>query len=281
VLKSQIKNVEIDNTFMKKILLTGIIISVLFWGCKKEDEEIDYASLILGAWVNTHIDNESVLTDAAFSFEYRSDNVQSFANGYVLDGSNKTWMESENYTYSVNGNRIIIDGLNVLGSHFHMEFDILFIDQSTFKYSVSKFLIDDVEFPDAKTYTNKKITTDLTSQFVGTWYGRTTTTGSIDDNYYYWDYFADGHFDYYFQDDEGNWVNKPDNEGNYFLYGDFLASNFTNDLLSGETGKAYECWNISIENNTMYWTGLRDNGQITSFQMEKVDSPPSGMPLMK
>lgn len=265
---------------MKKILLTGFIISFLFWGCKKEDE-IDYASLILGSWVSTDVDNESVLTDASFAIEFRSDKTETYASGFVLDENNKTWIENENYTYTVNGNKIIIDGSDEIGSNFHMEFDILSVDQYTLKYSVSKFLVDDVEYPDTKIYINKKVKEDLTSQFVGTWHGKTTTPGSTDNNYYYWDYFADGHFDFYFQDDEGNWVNKPDNEGKYFLYGDLMATNFTNNLLSGETGKAFECWNISIIGNTMFWSGLRENGLISSFQMEKVDSPPSGSPLLQ
>jgi hypothetical protein len=135
-------------------------------------------------------------------------------------------------------------------------------------------MIDDVEYPDPKIYTNKKVTTDLTSKFVGTWYGKSTTPGNADSSYHYWEYLANGHFNYYYQDDKGNWVNKPDNEGVYFLYGGLLASNYTNDLISGETGKAFECWNFRIEGSTMFWTGLRENGLVSSFRMEKAAGPP-------
>ncbi|MDD4603477.1 MAG: hypothetical protein PHF97_06685 [Bacteroidales bacterium] len=52
---------------MKKILFTGIIMSLLLWSCKKDkDDEINYASLILGTWVNIQVDNNPVLTDASF-----------------------------------------------------------------------------------------------------------------------------------------------------------------------------------------------------------------------
>ncbi len=259
---------------MKKLFLACIIMSVVLSACKKDDET-DYASLILGNWVNTHVNNELVLTDNSFAFSYRADGVQTFATGYVIDENNKTWIENDQYTYSVEGKKIIIDGTNTLGSLFHMEFDIQSVDQNNLTYSVGKFLIDNVEYPDNKTYTSKKITEDLNSQFVGTWYGKSTTPGSTDDSYHYWDYFADGHYDYYYQDSLGNWINKPDNEGVYFLYGDLMATNYTNDLISGGTGKAFECWNFDIVGNTMSWTGLRDNGLTASYQMEKVAGPPA------
>jgi len=105
-------------------------------------------------------------------------------------------------------------------------------------------------------------------------YRKFITPGTSDVGYHYWEYFTNGHYNYYYQDDLGNWLNKPDNEGIYFLYGDLMASNYTNDLISGEKGKAYECWNFIIEGDTMFWTSLRENGLITSFRMEKVTGPP-------
>ena len=256
-------------------LLTGVIlISILFLGCTKDDEP-DYATLILGTWVNKQIDNKAILTDASFVIGFRADRVETYATGFKVDDNNKTWIENDKYTYAVDCDKIIINGLNDLGNRFHFEFKILYVDQQILTYSVSKFMIDNVEFPDQKTYTSKKVATNLAKQFVGTWYGKSTTQGTADTSYHYWDYFADGHFDYYYRDGGGNWINKPDNEGAYFLYGDFLASNFTNDLIGGEKGKAFECWNIRIDGNTMFWTGIRENGQINTFRMEKVTGPPS------
>ncbi len=53
-----------------------------------------------------------------------------------------------------------------------------------------------------------------------------------------------------------------------------MATNYSNDLLSGETGKAFECWNITINDNKMFWEGLRENNHIATFEMIRVDSPP-------
>ena len=265
---------------MNKLILAAMMILLIFWSCKKDDEP-DYASLIFGTWVNTQVDNKVILTDASFAFEFRSDNVQTFAAGYILDENNKTWITNDNYFYSVSGKKITINGVNFQGRNFHMEFEIQSVDEYTLTYSVSKFMIDNVEYPDPKTYTNKKVKADLSNQFTGTWYGKSTTQGSADSSFHYWQYFENGHFDYYYQDKDGKWISKQDNEGNYVLYGDLLASNYTNDLLSGVTGKAFECWNIFINRNTMSWTGLRENGKVTSFQMERVEGPPVSLALLR
>lgn len=257
---------------MKKLLFTGALFSVMLLGCKKE-QKTDYSALILGTWTNTHIDGVPVLTDNSFAFEFRADNTQPYAMGYVLDDNNRTWIQNDPYPYSVNGNRITIDGTNKLGHVFHMEFLIQSVDGSSLVYSVDRFLIDNIEYPDPKIYTNRKETSDLSGRFTGTWYGRSTTAGS-DSSYHYWNYFEDGRFNYYYRDSLGQWVNKPDNEGRYFLYGSLLATNYTNDLLSGGTGKAYECWNISIRGDTMKWSGLRPDGLVTTFRMVRVPGPP-------
>lgn len=257
---------------LKKLLFTGALFSVMLLGCKKE-QKTDYSALILGTWTNTHIDGVPVLTDNSFAFEFRADNTQPYAMGYVLDDNNRTWIQNDPYPYSVNGNRITIDGTNKLGHVFHMEFLIQSVDGSSLVYSVDRFLIDNIEYPDPKIYTNRKETSDLSGRFTGTWYGRSTTAGS-DSSYHYWNYFEDGRFNYYYRDSLGQWVNKPDNEGRYFLYGSLLATNYTNDLLSGGTGKAYECWNISIQGDTMKWSGLRPDGLVTTFRMVRVPGPP-------
>ena len=259
---------------MRKYILAAIMISLLFLSCKKNVSP-DYSTLVQGTWVNTLVDDHAVLTDGTFVMELRADKVQLYAIGYKLDTNNKTWLENDKYTYNVTGNLITIDGIGALGGNFHMEFKIRSVDASFLTFSVQKFVIDNVEYPDPKIYTNKKVNADLQNHLEGTWYGKSTTPGTVDTSYHYWQYFPDGHFNYFYQDGTGTWISKQDNEGKYILYGDFLASNYTNDLITGGTGKAFECWNITITGNTMSWTGLRENGLTTSYRMDKVSGPPA------
>ncbi len=244
---------------------------LLFAGCS--DEEISYDDQILGLWVNTHVNNKPVLTDEAFACDYRADLSQLYAIGLTLYEDNTSWVENTAYTYTINGKTIIVEGPDVFGNYFNMEFAILSLDKDTLRYDVTTFRINGEEFPDPDTYTLARVKTDLTDAFVGTWYGRSTTPGAPE-TYHYWDYFADGTFDYYYQDEDGNWINKPDNDGEYFLYGNLLASNYSNDLQTGGTGRAFECWNITIDGNHMAWEGLREEGLVVTFEMNKVEGPP-------
>lgn len=260
---------------MKKInALFGLfLITMLVVGCKKE-ETPNYAQLLQGTWVNTMVNGQPILTDASFSMEFKADNTELYAIGFQLDENNKSWKENNNYTYSLSDNLIHIDGTDVLGNTFQMVFNIQSINEQLLTFSVSTFKVNGESIPDTKIYTCQKVVDDFSSVFTGVWYGRCTTEGAADSLYHYWEYFADGTYNYYCQDENSAWIKKLDNEGQYFLYGHLMVSNYSHDLLSGGTGLAFECWNFTLEGNTMEWKGLRENNITITYKMEKVASPP-------
>ncbi len=265
---------------MKKISTLNFIIlsllSVIPIACSEDETPVEavYTKLLIGKWVNTKVNNEYVLTDASYVMEFRNNYVEMYANGFQLDDNNKTWMENSNYTYSVNNDILIVDGTDVLNKKYHMEFKILTLDESTLTYSISVFRIDGVDYPNSNTFTCKKITEDYSTKFADVWYGKCTADNNNDTTYHYWEYFTDGTYNYYYQDSRNKWIKKSDNEGKYFLYGNLFASNYSNDLITGGTGKAFECWNFSIAGDTMTWTGLRANNKTVTYEMTKVANPP-------
>lgn len=265
---------------MKIISILNIVVllflSIIPVACSEDETPVEAVITrnLIGKWVNTEVNNEAILTDAAYISEFRIDYVEMYAVGFQLDDSNKTWMENSSYTYSVRDKNIIIDGTDVLNKKYHMVFNVINLDENTFTYSISAFTIDGVDYPNTNTYTCKKITDDYSSKFVGVWYGKCTSGNNNDTAYHYWEYFSDGTFNYYYQDSTNKWIKKTDNEGGYYLYGNLFVSNYTNDLNSGGTGKAYECWNFSINGDTMTWTGLRENNKTVTYEMTRFDNPP-------
>lgn len=259
---------------MKRAYLTLLLIPLLLTGCINE-EEIDYESLIKGKWINILVDYQPILTDAAFYCEYKSDKTQIYSIGYKTDENNKNWIENDGYTYSVKKNQITVDGPDKNGDVFHMVFEILLIDETYMTYKVKEFRINNKDFTDAKIYTCKRVTEDLSAKLKGIWYGKCTSAGSPDTEYHYWEYLSEGKYNYYFKDANGKWTKKSDNEGKYFLYGNMFVSTYTNDLITGGKGKTFECWNIEINGNTMKWNGLRDNSYIVTYEMEKVPKLPA------
>jgi len=261
-------------TKMLMVFTSLVVLMVLFSGCKKDDKP-NYSELILGMWVNTHVNNEAILTDASYSMEFKSDHTENYAIGFQLDETNKAWQENDHYTYNVVGDLIVIDGVDILDKAYHMEFKILTLDQSTLKYSIQAFSIDGITIPISNIFTCKRIVDDLSADFTGVWYGKCTSDNTTDTKFHYWEYFSDGSYNYYYLDENNNWIKKSDNEGRYFLYGNLFASNYSNDLISGGTGLAYECWNFNIVGNIMTWSGLRENDIIVTYEMEKVDEAPT------
>lgn len=256
-----------------KVFFTFSLIFFLFSGCQKEKDP-NYAELLQGKWINTRVNGHEVLTDAAFVMAFRSDKTEMYAAGVKLDENNKSWQENSSFTYSVNRDIISISSTDATGSSTQMEFRIQSIENDIMTYSVPSFSINGIFLPDLNTYTCKKVTNDFSDSFTGVWYGRCTSEGAADSLYHYWEYFSDGSYNYYYQDENSNWIRKSDNEGVYFLYGQFMASNYSNDLLSGSVGLAYECWNFSIQDDIMVWTGLRENNVTVTYVMEKVQAPP-------
>jgi hypothetical protein len=259
---------------LKSIFLISLLIIPI--SCSENSIPVEAAltKLLVGKWMNTKVNNEPVLTDASYVMEFRTDYVEKYAVGFQLDDNNKTWMENSNYSYSVSDHILIVDGTDVLNKKYHMEFKILTLNETTFTYSVIAFRIDGVDYQNSNSYTCKKITQDYSSQFVGVWYGRCTSDNNNDSSYHYWEYFADGTYSYYYQDQNNKWIKKSNNEGKYFLYENLIVSNYSNDLQSGNIGKAYECWNFSITGDTMTWTGLRENNKTVTYEMVKVDKSP-------
>ena len=260
---------------MKKnsFLLSIVLMIILFAGCKKQ-ENIDYSKLIQGTWMNTIVNGLEVLTDEIYVMEFKSDNTEMYAIGYQLDEDNKIWQENSSYTYSVKGDIVSITGNDLRGNTIQMKMKILSLSDDTLTFIVPIFSVNGELFPDDNVYTSNKIFDDYRNDFIGVWYGQCTTENNADQQYHYWEYFADGSFNYYYQDEENNWIKKSDNQGMYFLYGQLMVSNFSNDLLSGGTGLSYENWIFSIDGENMSWLGLRGDNEIVTYEMVKVASPP-------
>ena len=253
--------------------LLVLLVCIAFASCQKDEDTENY-DLLQGSWINTMVNGEEVLTDDVYILKFNSDNTEMHCKGFILDDDNKRWLEDPDYTYSVSGDQINIEGVGQLGDTYSAMLSVLSLDDESFSYSVESFIWNGEEISDTCTYTCSKITDDLDATFTGVWYGRCTTVGNADSLYHYWEYFEDGSYNYYYQDENENWIKKSDNEGRYFLYGDYLATNYSFDLISGGTGLAYECWNIDIEGDNMIWKGVRAGDYIVNYEMEKVASPP-------
>ena len=131
-------------------------------------------------------------------------------------------------------------------------------------------LIDGKEVADTKNYTFKKVNIDYKDKIIGVWEGKDITPGTNHPELHRWEYLANGRFNYYYQDENKEWVLKEDNNSKYFLYGDLMVTMWTNDYNTDTNGTFYENWWIQISGDTMNWDTFKKDGSHFKFEMIKV-----------
>ena len=262
---------------MKQTLLMIFLITIsmlIFTSCKK-DNDGSIKNQVVGKWINTQVDGSDILTDDVFVMELTDDNVQTFGNSYVIVDDSSFWAVSNKYSYKVDGKTIIVDGYNAINASTHLEMIVNDITQSTMTYTVKLLVIGNDTIIDNHIYQVKRSDVDYSNAIIGTWYGKNSDDSDDISNYHYWKYNSDGSYNYYYYNSfDSTWKCKTNNDGEYYIFGDILASNFSNNMQTGKIGRCYECWNVSISGDSMTWNGLHSNGK-TKFNLIRKDNPPT------
>ncbi len=227
--------------------------------CENDDDRTIDTSHLVGVWVNTHKDGQEVPTDDRFVTVYNANLTEM----YAIRGSANHWKETTGYTYAIGG-----DTIAIAGNGTQLEYALEELSASTLEYRVARLVIGGQDLQDSSIYTLRKTSVDYSARLIGLWEGHETTDG-IQGATHRWKYNADGSYQYFHAQVNGQWQTKTDNGGRYFLYGDFFVSNYRNDAETGNAGNACEAWVISIDGDTMNWTALRNN-KTHSFTMTRV-----------
>lgn len=256
-------------------LLPALFTSFMLVGCSDDDNDeiLDLEEQIRGMWVNTQVDDEPVVTNEAFMTDYRIDFSQRYAIGLDIDDANSSWFENTEYTYSVENGMVIVEGPDVFGDEFYMEFEIHEIDDQHMRYSVPIFMINGEPHPDPHTYTLERVTDDHLDDLPGTWQAQASGANGGEAEYYF-DYFMDGSYSLYFRDDEDNWLMHADEDNQYYLYGGLLVMNFNGGPLAANNEQGFEAWRIELNGDNMTWSALREDGETHSVELERVAEPP-------
>jgi len=229
------------------------------WGCASDDDSAFNPANLAGSWIQTYKDGQEVPTDDRFVSIYRVNGTEM----YAIRGSANHWTETEGYDYVVGGRTIAVAGHGT-----QLEYDVLELSGSELIYRVSRLVVGGQDLQDSSIYTLRKASVDYSARLPGLWEGHETTDG-VQGATHRWKYNADGSYQYFHTQVDGQWQNKSDNAGRYFLYGDYFVSNYRNDANSGVAGNVSEAWNISIDGDSMSWNALR-NGKTYSFIMTRV-----------
>ncbi len=262
---------------MKRHILTAILIlSALFAlsSCGKENNYNTYPVSILGTWYAIEMNGQTMQTDQTFVVTFKADGTMKDAQRR-WSGPESEWKEISG-TYTLDKNIVTESQQDGDGNTYKYEMRISIRNDQMY-CTLLEVYYNGVAQNDHSTLTLQRVTSDNKAKFTGIWKGHESTDGvAAPAHDTYWQFLADGTYRYvYYDADAGKYVEKADNNGKYFLYGDFFASNYTNDLLTGGTGRTCEAWYFMITGtSTMEWRGMREDG-LKSFQLYKASSLPA------
>jgi len=260
---------------MKKILALMLLATVVFAGCKKEEERIAIGDNIIGKWMKADANGQPAPTNekVVLTFLSTTEATQSGALNEQLN-DDALWADGNRFNIDINGQTITA---TIHRDEHHtatLTLDVKSINDNEFTADVNVVLERDgsVVFTKEETQRFVKVTDNYTQAVRGIWEGHVTSEQSeYDDNLEHrWQYNSDGTYVYYNQDGD-SWIPNPTNTLNeYFVDGNLLCMRWVN------SGTEYrEWWEIaSIENNVMSWTALRERADGTtytaSFSMVKI-----------
>ena len=263
---------------MKKVLnriLTATLIcgTALLVSCKKDNDDMDVAGKIIGNWIADSKGGEPFLTNEKVVLNFISTNKAlmsgSFSNNPAAGAS---WIHDAVCEVVIDGNKVSLTNQYDPQTITEIVFDMIYISKGEFTATQDFTIkINGTEVLNRHYVVHYvKENVDYTADIIGTWQGRCTSKGSAydDGQEHRWQYLDNGTYVYYVKDGD-NWVPGDNTVSEYFVAGSLLCTRWEIDDQSYR-----EWWGISIQGNTMYWVGLRqdEGGKTTrvSFQMNKV-----------
>lgn len=267
---------KIRTFIIKSFLITAC--AAFLAACDKDSAPAEYATYkdrIVGVWISEIVDGEQVLEDDMFVNTYTADGKHLFANRRASGTDGMVWAEEQEGTYWVKENMLYEEGVDRYGKSYLWKSQIT-IKNGQMYLIVKEGTLDGVNQGPDGDYVVRKAVHNYSAQILGTWKGHETSLGAEPAAHdTYWQYMSDGSYNYYYYNEvAGGYVRKQDNAGRYFLYGNLLASNYSNDINVGIAGLFSECWTISFSGNTMSRWALREGGKVASFEMVRVAAPP-------
>ncbi len=241
---------------MKKILFIILITSLFVLGCSKSTSPD--VNQLYGTWIVDVRDGKDMPTNDFFVMEFRSDSYQ-----YYGEMRDSKWNFYTTTKYRLDGDVIFLERENV-----KLRLKIIYLDNEEIVFESVEYSEDGVPQDDYSRYLGYKVDVNYKSSILGMWEGGCVNPAG---NYTLqrWKYNEDGTYSYFSKNNAGEWVEKTDNEGKYYLYGDLLVTTWVNDDLSGIIGPMCEIWECDIENGKMEWSAYRQNRGMVEFEMNK------------
>ena len=224
----------------------------------------DISEIINGTWMVSEIDDKPALTNEKLVVSFASGGKAYISTVYdAIPDDGARWIDPAEASVSIDGSTVTITRP---GSGNAALVDVLSISSITDTETKGMLSVKSVEGSKETVIAEKpialtRVNEDYREDILGLWEGRCTSDGSAfdDSQKHRWEYNADGTYLYYKTDGDG-WNSSTDPISEYFVAGKLLCTRW------GTTDhEDREWWEITINGDSMNWTGLRKGEDGTTF----------------
>ena len=250
---------------MKKAFILLAIVALAFTSCKKDN--LNVSEKIIGKWIlaekngsPTPTNNKYVITFASPTKGYLSASLGAYTEFSAF------WGDRQEVDVAITGN--MVKNTIVINEHLTVVDDMNvtnITDTDTWgdlkiSWFVDGTLLKAVE----ESIRTVKVTDDYSQAILGTWECLEITGGeTYNDANARLEFLADGTYNFYRKDDDGQWNLVPRVLNEYFVDGNLLCTRWQ----AADEAMDYEWWEISnVSGTAMQWTALRQNADSTTFQ---------------
>ncbi len=251
---------------MKKICLalTGVLCLMLV-GCEDSNSNAKFIQEnIVGTWKVTKRDGVTVTTNERSIKHFTADGKYYYTTSRANLG---VWHARTEFSYTIDDNIIhtrSTDGTTTSTITVKsLANDVLTILCASTDHEFNVFSQSSSE--------QMRVNVDYSKSIIGTWEGRELIGDTTYGDYKHrWQYFADGSYIYYVQNEQQQWVPSANTENEYVVDGDYLACRWRD----ANRVEYREWWDLDRCDSIMKWSALREREDgtryVTSFKMEKV-----------
>ena len=262
---------------MKKII-NWVLAATLICGasvltsCSSNDNpltpDLNLSEKIIGKWILAETNGKPTPTNQKYVITFVSPNkgyLSASLNSYAEISS--FWGDRQEVDVAIYGN--MLKNTMVINEHLTVVDDIKvtsITDTDTWGDLKVSWIADGTVIKTAEeSMRTVKITDDYSQAILGMWECQGITGGETNnDANARLEFLADGNYNFYREDDGGQWQAVTTREmQNYFVDGTLLATRWKNQ---GDD-MAYEWWEIStVSGGQMQWDALRQNPDGSTFQ---------------
>ena len=263
------------NRLMQWVMAAALIYSsTVFTSCTKDDNPVDpadnLAEKIIGKWITAEFNGQPQPTDNKAVLNFVSDTKAFLSASFIAHPKlSDLWNVQTEYAVVIAGNKVTLT--NKIDEHQTIMIELTVSSISTREMQTlmkNTMIIDGQEISSPEmTISFTKVTRDYNEAIIGIWEGQMTSEEDAysDGKVHRWEY------NYYSQDEAGEWVPSDNTLNEYFVDGTLLCSRWIDN-----EQEFREWWEIaSIKNGVMQWKALRqkeDGSTYTAtFEMKKVE----------